>query len=187
MNKQVGEDMNLREIHPTDAAAFIDLLASIEEDSPFALLEPGERKTTYQEQWEEINAILARDNQVIFVVEYQEILVGWLGAFGEPYRRVKHSVLVGVGIRKEYRNKGIGTHLFEALENWAWAQGIRRLELLVQTGNEAGISLYRKMGFQIEGTKRESYCIDGKYVDEYLMARILKKPVPPPKSIYPRW
>lgn len=187
MNKRVGKELNLRTIHPTDAEAFIDLLSSIESDSPFALLEPGERRTTLQEQWDEITGILAQENQVIFVVEDRDVLVGWLGAFGERYRRVRHSVLIGIGIRTGYRGTGIGTSLFEALEKWAWDHQIRRLELLVQTGNEAGITLYRKMGFQIEGTKRDAYLLDGKFVDEYLMAKILIPQTKPPKPLYPRW
>jgi RimJ/RimL family protein N-acetyltransferase len=40
--------------------------------------------------------------------------------------------------------------------------------------NEPGIALYKKMGFNIEGIKRESLYIDGKYIDEYFLAKILK-------------
>ncbi len=41
------------------------------------------------------------------------------------------------------------------------------------TYNTAGIALYKKMGFEIEGTKRNSLFIDGKYVDEYYMSKLL--------------
>lgn len=179
--------MNLREIHMTDAEAYLQLLRRVEAESPYALLEPGERNTSIREQQDEITHILARENQAIFVVEDGPTLVGWIGAFGEPYRRVSHSVLVGVGILAEYQQLGIGTWLFEALEKWARHQRIHRLELLVQTGNKAGIALYQKMGFQIEGTKRESYVLNGAYVDEYLMAKIITPPAPPPPNRYPRW
>ncbi|MEO1451236.1 MAG: GNAT family N-acetyltransferase [Bacteroidota bacterium] len=179
--------MNLRPIHSTDAAAFIRLQEQIEADSPFALLERGERRTGIREQQQEIEDILRRDNQIIFVVEDRDQLVGWLGAWGEPYRRIRHSVLIGVGVLPAYRRQGVGTQLFEALEAWAWERGLRRMELLVQTGNSPGINLYRKMGFQIEGTKRQSYCIDGEYVDEYLMSKLLVVPEKPPHNPYPRW
>jgi len=45
--------------------------------------------------------------------------------------------------------------------------------LTVVTQNKAGLSLYKKMGFEIEGTKRDSLFIDGKYVDEYYMSKLL--------------
>lgn len=179
--------MNLREIHVTDAEAYLKLLSSIEADSPYALLEPGERRNTIRDQMEEIESILARPNQTILIVEDGAELVGWIGAFGEHYRRIRHSVLVGIGVRSDYRGRGIGTWLMGELEKWAWGNQIRRMELLVQTSNKTGINLYRKMGFQIEGTKRDSYVIDGKYVDEYLMSKLLIKPEKPKKNPFPKW
>ena len=179
--------MNLREIHPTDAAAFNKLLRQLEKESPHLLLEPGERKTTEREQMEEIEEILASENQMIFIVEDRVELIGYCAAYGSKYRRIRHQVLLAVGILDGYRNRGIGTQLFTVMEAWARRNSIRRLELLVQNNNKAGIALYRKMGFQIEGTKRESYCIDGEYVDEYLMAKILLKEEPERKSRFPRW
>jgi len=179
--------MNLREIHITDAEAYIELLSQLERESPYVLLEEGERKTGILEQMDEIREIEASDNQIIFVVEDRDKLVAWCGAFGEKYRRVRHTVLIGIGVLEAYRAQGWGTKLFEALEEWAWKQDIRRLELLVQTENKAGIALYRKMGFQIEGTKRESYMINGGFVDEYLMSKLLVVPDPPRKSKFPKW
>jgi RimJ/RimL family protein N-acetyltransferase len=50
---------------------------------------------------------------------------------------------------------------------------IHRLELTVVTENQAGLQLYKKMGFEIEGTKRQSLYIDGKFVDEYYMSKLV--------------
>ncbi|MEZ4774161.1 MAG: GNAT family N-acetyltransferase [Bacteroidia bacterium] len=179
--------MNLREIHVTDAEAFIKLLSTIESESPFALLEPGERRTTIREQMDEIETILDRDNQTILIVEDGAELVGWLGAFGDSHRRTRHNVLLAVGVREDYRRKGIGSWLFTEIEKWAWAHNIRRMELIVLSQNKAGIGLYRKMGFQIEGTKRESYLLDGEYVDEYIMSKLLIRPEPPKRNPFPKW
>ncbi|MFJ7744700.1 hypothetical protein [Peribacillus sp. NPDC097295] len=38
---------------------------------------------------------------------------------------------------------------------------------------EAGVALYKKVGFEIEGTKRNSLVIHGKSYNEYYMAKIL--------------
>ena len=40
--------------------------------------------------------------------------------------------------------------------------------------NERAIRLYKKMGFEIEGTKKHSLFVNGQYVDEYYMAKILQ-------------
>ena len=92
---------------------------------------------------------------------------------GGNAKRNKHSVYLVIGILAQYRGLGIGTKLFEQLEKWAKEQNIHRLELTVVTRNEAGLRLYKKMGFEIEGTKRHSLYIDGKFVDEYYMSKLL--------------
>jgi RimJ/RimL family protein N-acetyltransferase len=59
------------------------------------------------------------------------------------------------------------------MEKWAAENGVKRLELSVMTHNERGIALYKKMGFEIEGIKKASIFVNGVYVDEYLMSKIL--------------
>jgi putative acetyltransferase len=39
-------------------------------------------------------------------------------------------------------------------------------------GNAAGIALYKKFGFEVEGTHRRLAFRDGEYVDAYSMARV---------------
>jgi RimJ/RimL family protein N-acetyltransferase len=40
--------------------------------------------------------------------------------------------------------------------------------------NEAAIALYQKMGFMVEGTKRDSMRVNGQYVDELYMAKLIE-------------
>jgi L-phenylalanine/L-methionine N-acetyltransferase len=47
-----------------------------------------------------------------------------------------------------------------------------RVELSVYTDNAAGIALYEKFGFEIEGTHHRYAFRKGEYVDAYSMARI---------------
>jgi putative acetyltransferase len=49
---------------------------------------------------------------------------------------------------------------------------LKRLELTVYVDNEPAIRLYRKFGFEMEGTRRADTFRDGKYVDSYVMARL---------------
>ncbi len=41
--------------------------------------------------------------------------------------------------------------------------------------NERAVGLYQKVGFEIEGTRKNSLFVNGKYVDEYYMALIMTK------------
>ena len=65
----------------------------------------------------------------------------------------KHAAYIVIGIATEHQGKGIGTQLFAELEKWAINNGLHRLELTVITENIAGVKLYEKAGFEIEGNK----------------------------------
>jgi L-phenylalanine/L-methionine N-acetyltransferase len=54
-------------------------------------------------------------------------------------------------------------------DNWL---NLTRVELSVYTDNTAGVALYKKFGFEVEGTHRRYAFRNGQYVDAYSMARI---------------
>jgi RimJ/RimL family protein N-acetyltransferase len=74
---------------------------------------------------------------------------------------------------KDFRGQGVGTSLFQTVEKWADKHRLSRLELTAVTRNTAGIALYQKSGFEIEGTKRNSLIINGEFHDEYYMSKLL--------------
>jgi RimJ/RimL family protein N-acetyltransferase len=82
-------------------------------------------------------------------------------------------VHIVIGILQSYSGQGIGKRMFQALEEWAVKQGLHRLELTVMAHNQRGIALYQRMGFQVEGVKRDDLFVDGGYVDQYMMAKLL--------------
>lgn len=112
-------------------------------------------------------------NSTVLVAEQAGKLVGYLAVIGGDTRRTKHSAYLVIGILEEYTGRGIGTNLFQRLEEWARAHNILRLELTVVIQNEAGVSLYKKMGFEIEGIKRNSLLINDKLFDQYFMSKLL--------------
>ena len=120
-----------------------------------------------------ISAFASEKNSAILVAENEQQLAGYLIAKGGSASRNRHSAYLVIGILEEYRSRGIGTRLFEEMLNWAKSQELHRLELTVMSHNEAGINLYKKMGFEVEGKQRDSLLVDGNYVDEYYMSMLL--------------
>ena len=49
---------------------------------------------------------------------------------------------------------------------------VQRIELEVNVDNPAGVRLYEKFGFEIEGTKRWHAFGDGRLADSHFMARV---------------
>ena len=76
-------------------------------------------------------------------------------------------------VRDDWHGKGVGTAMMRAVIDLAdkWLN-LARIELTVFTDNQSAIALYRKFGFEIEGTHRKYAFRDGDFVDAYAMARI---------------
>ena len=168
--------MIIRTICEDDAEQFLSLRKQLDLETQFMLLEPGERNTPLEEQQAQIEILLREENQTIFVAEQDNRLVGYLEASGGTFKRNRHCAYLVIGILQAFTGQGIGTQLFQRLEEWAKQQHIHRLELTVMTHNSAGIALYKKQGFAIEGTKRHSLLINGQYVDEFYMSKLLDQP-----------
>lgn len=165
--------MRIREIIVEDAEKFLNLMKEVEAKSDFMLMEPGERNTTPEQQAKLLERIEKQDNSTIFVVEENGRMLGYLIAMGGTVKKTSHSAYIAIGILEGFRGKGIGTALFERAEKWAIQKSISRLELTTVTENEAGVALYKKSGFEIEGIKRNSLIIKGKPFDEYYMSKLL--------------
>ncbi|CAI2451659.1 Spermine/spermidine acetyltransferase [Serratia ficaria] len=99
-------------------------------------------------------------------------LVGQLAVELNQRVRRRHVATFGLGVDSRYQGQGIGSSLMQAMidicDSWA---AIERIELTVFTDNQAAIALYRKFGFEIEGTSRRYAMRDGVLVDAYHMAR----------------
>ena len=101
-------------------------------------------------------------------------VVGNLGLETHPNRpRMRHAGSIGMAVRDDWQGRGVGTALLRAAldlaDNWL---NLSRVELTVYTDNAAGIALYEKLGFEIEGTHRRYAFRNGQYVDAYSMARV---------------
>lgn len=107
------------------------------------------------------------------VAEVDGEIVGCLGLHTTIRPRIRHKADFGMNVRDDWQGKGVGSALMQALIDLAdkWLN-LTRLELTVYTDNEAAIALYKKFGFEIEGTHRKFAFRDGEFVDAYAMARI---------------
>lgn len=100
-------------------------------------------------------------------------LVGTCGLTVNANPRLRHSASIGLFVRTDWQGQGAGTALLNAVLDLAdhWLMLVR-VELEVFSDNEEAIRLYESLGFQKEGLKRMSTVRGGRYVDEYVMARL---------------
>ena len=94
-----------------------------------------------------------------------------------PAARRRHVMTLGISVAGAAQGCGVGSALMAAMCDYAdrW-MGVLRLELTVYADNEVAIRLYRKFGFEVEGTHRGYAMRDGAYVDAVAMARFHPNP-----------
>lgn len=99
-------------------------------------------------------------------------VVGNLGLSAESGRR-RDVGKFGMSVHDDFQGRGVGSALMSAMidlaQNWL---GLRRIELEVWADNDAAIHLYRKFGFEVEGTGRQYARRAGELIDALFMARL---------------
>lgn len=162
--------IKIKEARPNDAQEFIAFLKQLDSETSFMLYEPGERKTNEEKMAHRIGE--TNKNSLLLLAEDEGRIVGFLSAERGSANRIKHSAYIVIGILKNYRGKGIGQKMLEELDRWAMDNWIIRLELTVMKHNENAIKLYEKIGFKIESIREKSCFVNGKFIDEYHMAKV---------------
>lgn len=120
----------------------------------------------------------AASNDLMLVADADAEIAGSAGlhALGSSPRR-RHAMLLGICVAQAWQGRGVGRQLMQALCDYAdrWL-GLRRIELQVYADNARAIALYRRFGFEHEGTHRAYALRDGELVDSLSMARLRSAP-----------
>jgi RimJ/RimL family protein N-acetyltransferase len=108
-----------------------------------------------------------------YVAIAENKVVGWCDICRNTSRPVfSHIGHLGMGVIAEYRGQGLGRSLITAAIDHAKKIGLSRIELEVYTSNQAAIKLYKSLGVQLEGTKRQHARFDDRFEDSHIMALI---------------
>ncbi|MBB5018329.1 putative acetyltransferase [Chitinivorax tropicus] len=109
----------------------------------------------------------------VLVAECDSQVVGeiMLDGYTNPAR--KHVASIAMAVHTDFQGQGVGSRLMtsalDLADNWL---NLQRLELQVFCRNEPAIALYKKHGFEIEGTLRRHAFRAGQFLDAYWMARV---------------
>lgn len=103
-----------------------------------------------------------------FVIEDEELLVGIVELVGISY--VHRNCEIQIIVKPEFNGKGYAKFAFEKCLAYAFdIINMHKVHLYVDTTNEKAVHIYKKSGFNIEGTLKEQFYTKGKYQDAHLM------------------
>jgi putative acetyltransferase len=161
-------NIQIRRAEPADYKALCEL-----HGLPNALRGTLQLPFPSEEKWKERLAKYG-DRDYGLVASVDGKIVGMLGLQATPWTaRRTHAAHIGMAVHDQWVGKGVGTALMKAAldlaDNWL---NLSRLELTVYTDNEPALRLYKKLGFEVEGTHRKYAFRDGAFVDAYTMARV---------------
>lgn len=169
-----GTVMEIRQLRAADAADYVRLLEQIDRESRFLMWEPGERQVSADDIRRRLTDSGSSD-RLRLVALVGDALVGFLVAHRGQPRRVRHRADFTMAVLQDHQSRRIGTELLAALDSWATAVGISRLELTVMSDNEPALALYERAGYRLEGRKRDAIIVDGTGVDELVMGKPLTR------------
>lgn len=135
-----------------------------------ATLETRLRSADERRAW-----LAARDpRHPVLVAVSDGVVAGWasLNAFS-PRAAYDHVADISVYIAREQRGQGLGRRLLDALEARARAIGYHKLTLGGFPFNEVAVHLYTRQGFQPVGVYHEQGMLDGRWVDVFVMEKLL--------------
>lgn len=92
-------------------------------------------------------------------------VAGYIGFYGVP----DEGDITNVSVKKEFRNRGIGTLLLSELIRETGRRGFRKIFLEVRRSNKEAIGLYERNGFRQVGVRRKYY--DAPVEDALIMMR----------------
>ncbi|MGT8858311.1 N-acetyltransferase [Enterobacter sp. 186315] len=121
--------------------------------------------------WQE--RLLPKPGQRRLVACIDDTIVGDLALQIEASPRRSHVASFGISVAAHAQGRGVGSALMREMINLCdnWLR-IERIELTVFSDNPSALALYRKFGFEIEGTGKKFALRNGEYVDAYYMARM---------------
>lgn len=167
--------IDFREARAADATDFLTFMAQVAQETDYLVMDEDGLPLT-ESQMSDIleRSYLAPDQLTLLALAGDEV-IGAISIRTPRQTKLNHIGDVFLAVKKTYWGHGIGRLLLEESIDWAQQEGLlARLELTVQARNSSAIALYKKVGFELEGTKkRGARSATGDFLDVHLMAKLI--------------
>jgi len=115
-------------------------------------------------------------NSILLVAELNNELIGNLDLTGSKRSKMFHTAMIGMGVKEQWQNQGLGRFLIESVIEWAKTDSpIELIWLDVYASNILGLNLYKNTGFKVSGIIKDFFKEGSGYKDKVQMYQYLKK------------
>jgi len=160
------EIISIRPLKVTDARYYPKWLAN-PFISKFQFAQKPKRRTE-KEQKEILSKILKNKNEKYFLILLGNCPIGTTSIIIDEKNKCGNFSIM-IGARKEW-GKGYGRKAIQLILNYAfYVLKLNRVELDVFSFNKRAINIYKKVGFKIEGKRRQKVFWNAKFYDEIEM------------------
>lgn len=169
-----GNQVILREAEKKDAQNVINFYNIVGGETDYLSFGKDEFVATVDFEEKHIENMKNEVNSNLILAIIDEKIVGAASINSSQKRRLKHVGTLGIVVKKEFCNSGLGSILINYLIMWSKSNGItKKISLVTRGDNYLAIEVYKKMGFEIEGILKNDNYENGKYYDSLTMGLIL--------------
>ena len=154
----------IRVAKPSDASGIIRCMQSVMDEKIYLVgdvylyTERGEKDMIRNP--DDLNIVADANGDIVGIMKIQRGI----------FRKNRHTATMGIAVMNGYRHLGIGRKMISQGIEWCRSQGIKKLNLEVFSSNQNAIELYKKMGFEVEGIRKNQFLIFDRFVDDVLMS-----------------
>lgn len=107
-------------------------------------------------------------------VDSRGSIAGHIDLRARPEPLARHRAMLGMGVHRAYRRRGLGAQLVDTAVDWARSQdGLKWIDLEVLSENRPAVALYLRSGFAMTARIEDMLEIDGVSQDLSYMTRTL--------------
>lgn len=166
-----NKDLQIRLLRWIDLPAFMQLRHEIETEAAHLVPRSGERKESIL--YVLLRFLATRRRTKILIATNDKKTIGYISVIFAKFKKLRGNAYLALSVAPSHRNRGIGTRLMLAAEEFAKKHGIRRLELEVFGKNERAIKLFKRLGYEEEGRRRQAIRDENGFDDMVFMAKFL--------------
>lgn len=163
-----------RRVQESDAQNIVDFYNFVGGETSYLSFEKDEYPLDVEAQTASIRGLEGNATNIMLLAMDGEEIAGIATISSSSKIKAKHDGELGIVVAKKYQGQGIGTELIRQLIEWAKGNKITtRISLDTRADNVKAVELYMKFGFVVEGCRRNSTLLNGKYYDLYVMGMMI--------------